>query len=1400
MREMIQRLKAKHNCMFMVDMVYNHCASNATWILKEPTCYFSPKNTPQLGVAYKLDRNLYDLSISFVDLKITRSGLIESEDDIERVLDYIKEDIIKPLDILGHYQMDVGAILDQLKAHANEIKGDTIRDFSGTLSFLEYSSFDSLRKIMKNLGKCVNGVTFNIPELFDSFEHAITQLSWLEIRKILEFLNTSLAKSVRGWEEDIVSSLRGEIRYRFLEKKQKFVNKDLKLVSRYFCELSNEDVAAHNGWISGYDDTEDFAESTSNPYLRRQVNTWEDVVKLRFVSPEQTPLLWEKMTAYSEQMASLFDGFRLDNFHNSRLVAVSEFISKALAVNKHLLIMSELFVPCEEKESLFATAGGVHWLVCEGKNYPNSRAITDLVAYHLSLSSIDHSDFEYPLFDNKHSSIGAMLPTNPKVIICEQTHDNEPLITRIGHCSFQFPLTALLAFSSGPVGTLRGYDEVWTRFIPVNMRGNYPSAALPFSIPHSDGAVMITVSDRSFPGYSGSIHSVELRGSFDNWSYGIHSVRDDQGRFHALVETKEEFQFKFLVNGCWTVSNDYPVIKDKNGQSNNIFGSKAEGREFENLADARKYFNDLHVELTRDFPRSELSRIDNEVVVVHRFKEDCTEGVVLIAGLCFDETRAESRRTFTARIKGFVTGVEKTFINSGKKEFVDEGQFQRVKSQIFSESGESRYFGLGPERGLPENKNHEYLFVQNIPANFVIVLRVSFREQVNETIKELEEIFSTPVDQLGEHLAPQLSLGDMNYYFSTVDAEEKEYYQSGVFDLPHYGQLPFAGFTGLLQLVWHQSLHPSDLDPILATIESGNYLIDYYYNRIKRYNKHPKLIQLFERFKKVSEALPRFLLRIEFVHFIQYIGKALQQKFFSETKVSKILLLSTFVRQLLLAVHQFMTPSILDSKEVQDIKSELVRLEREGKIESSRSFYLEHELFLMSAGLPHFTIGVWKNWGRDTFISFTGALLVPGFFESAKMILLHYARHLRHGLIPNMLSPARFNARDATWWFIKGVRDYLDFTGDFSLLREPVDLCFLSDNEEIHHKMKAEGKRKVLIFVDLLHSIFQTHTDGIRFREWGGRAIDSNISEQGFNISLYVDWRTGFVGGGSKFNCLTWMDKMGSSEKAGNKGIPSTSRHGSPIETTALQYIGVRMMANLFREKHSNHLGVRKTEYSDISYEDWQKLLEANFDNYFHIPKKLEESSFSSILNSRVEPEFVTYKGIYKDCYSESRNDYLLRPNALVALALVPELLNVEGMTSHLRASKILLKPNSIGIKTLDPYHERYRPNYDNFNDSEDFELAHGFNYHNGPEWVWLYGYYVMAKHQTKVKQGKTTNPAYTLSILSNHMQMIHNSRWRSLPELTNDNGSFCHGSCVSQAWSIATLLEAIHLVTKNQK
>lgn len=60
-----------------------------------------------------------------------------------------------------------------------------------------------------------------------------------------------------------------------------------------------------------------------------------------------------------------------------------------------------------------------------------------------------------------------------------------------------------------------------------------------------------------------------------------------------------------------------------------------------------------------------------------------------------------------------------------------------------------------------------------------------------------------------------------------------------------------------------------------------------------------------------------------------------------------------------------------------------------------------------------------------------------------------------------------------------------------------------------------------------------------------------------------MDSDTGFIRGGNSRNCLTWMDKMGSSDRAGNRGWPATSRNGSPIELVGLLYHNLCRFNNL---------------------------------------------------------------------------------------------------------------------------------------------------------------------------------------------------------------------------------------------
>jgi glycogen debranching enzyme len=137
-------------------------------------------------------------------------------------------------------------------------------------------------------------------------------------------------------------------------------------------------------------------------------------------------------------------------------------------------------------------------------------------------------------------------------------------------------------------------------------------------------------------------------------------------------------------------------------------------------------------------------------------------------------------------------------------------------------------------------------------------------------------------------------------------------------------------------------------------------------------------------------------------------------------------------------------------------------------------------------------------------------------------------------------------------------------------------------------------------------------------------------------------------------------------------------------------------------------------------------------------------------------------------------------------MALAPCLFTPAHAATALEAVRSeLLGPNSLGVKTLSPaFHRFYVSYYNNSEDSADGMVAHGFSYHNGPEWLWLYGYYLMA---LKTFTGSDIRP-----LVVNHLDRLRQDSWMSLPELTNHDGEHCPDSSAAQAWSIATLQEAL--------
>ncbi|EGT54590.1 hypothetical protein CAEBREN_28219 [Caenorhabditis brenneri] len=216
---------------------------------------------------------------------------------------------------------------------------------------------------------------------------------------------------------------------------------------------------------------------------------------------------------------------------------------------------------------------------------------------------------------------------------------------------------------------------------------------------------------------------------------------------------------------------------------------------------------------------------------------------------------------------------------------------------------------------------------------------------------------------------------------------------------------------------------------------------------------------------------------------------------------------------------------------------------------------------------------------------------------------------------------------------------------------------------------------------------------------------------------------------------------------------------------------------------HWNEVGlITRTGVDDEwTWAFWSEKIKLNFEKEFYV-------------DSDTRGEFVNRREILKDSVgsSEGFTDFQLRPNFGIALAVAPDLMNPKNAWKALNSAEVLLGP--LGIKTLDPTDWAYSGFYNNDDDGTDKKTAKGWNYHQGPEWLFVAGFYLQARLNIGLILGgpeKRYAIRQTQERLGNAYKHIMNSPWRSLPELTNSNGENCRQSCDAQAWSVGCLIEA---------
>ncbi|KAH7914817.1 glycoside hydrolase family 13 protein [Hygrophoropsis aurantiaca] len=794
------------------------------------------------------------------------------------------------------------------------------------------------------------------------------------------------------------------------------------------------------------------------------------------------------------------------------------------------------------------------------------------------------------------------------------------------------------------------------------------------------------------------------------------------------------------------------------------------------IARAKRVLNGLRREMVLGGYEEGHVHQENDYIVMHRVQPSTQKGYVLVAHTAFSKG-SKSRGS-----------IEPVLLRRTKVKYIYGASIDITSYSVPKD--DSELHGLPsilrdiPEVTAPLKSDGEGLYSEIVIPEFFPPGSIMIFET------QLED-FDTALDSWSISDASaafsDLTLVDLNVLLHRSEGEELDATggKIGVYDVPGLGKLKYCGLEGWMYPLRHIMRYNDLGHPLCAHLRDGTWALDYVHSRLtNQLDVFPNLRKaaqwLQERFDRIKSIVPSFL----------------RPKYFA-------IVISEAYKVARRAVTEQCSEFVLNGHDFTQNLA-LCAVQMHGMVRSA-SLDPSKPTPSLAAGLPHFSSGWARCWGRDVFISLRGLFLTTGNFEGAKKHILAFASTLKHGLIPNLLDSVkspRYNSRDSPWWMLQNIQDYVSYAPDgLSLLFEPVKRRFPKDDTWVAWD-DPRAYSYTSTIAEIIQEILQRHVDGISFREYNaGPNLDMQMSDAGFNIEVHVDWRTGLIFGGNAYNCGTWMDKMGESQKAGTKGVPGTPRDGAPVEITGLLKSTLRWLAELAHDGKFPFKGVDvgiNGEPNFVTYKQWGDLLQESFETRYYVPiDPAEDSQYD------VDSRFINRRGIYKDVYGSGPgrewSDYQFRPNFPIAMTVAPELFHEEHALHALQlADQVLRSP--LGMKTLDPSDLQYRPHYNNSNDSTDAAIAKGLNYHNGPEWGWPLGYFLRAylHFDTRVGAGKDDHIP-TLHRL--HRALLHarhhiqNDPWAGIPELTNKDGEYCPDSCNTQAWSASTLLDFLETV-----
>ena len=1315
---MIEKMEKEHGLLGLIDVVWNHTANNSKWLETHPESGYNLETAPWLESALELDNALLEFGNDLANYRLPT--ILESISDLDKVIAGVKKHVIEPLKLWQYYVVDVTHDVEKAVTAWSQGKISVPKDgFSSGLGGLEGVKGWSLKQKAAFLRE--NGFVGAIgieSRFYRSVDAQIAAALLTVIHGRSEGSNPDKSEATNTMT-DIINELN--------EPFYKDYDKDVEVIQQQIHDRVR--------------------------YLRLDDNG----PKLGAIGPE-SPFIESYFTRLPSNAATQKHNPRSLYLVNNGWVWAANALKDNAGPDSRAYLRREIIV----------------WGDCVKLRYGNSpednpflwefmTKYTRLMAKYFAGFRIDNCH-STPLFVAEYLLEQARAVRPNLAIFAELFTGSEEMdylfIKRLGLSALI--REAMQAWSTQELSRL------------VHMHGGRPIGSFEvdevFKGGNDGGAAQNT------NGINGSVGALSLK------EERIHRVK--RSPLHAWFldcthdnempaqkrDARDTLPNAALVNMCASATGSvmgydelYPklvdIVNEKRLYSSpSSEGSVKIGGGSGGIGGIKKLMNRLHTKMSKDGYDETFIHHEGEYITVHRVHPKTRKGIFAIAHTAFPGYGSGHGSLTPVHL----AGTRAKLLGSWSLE-VDTSESTKnavLADKKFLKGLPSTAFDY--EHVIIESKGDETVIT--IPADFAPGSIALFETWLPgaEHSQGLDNFIAS-----GAHEAfAELDLFDLNFVLYRCEPEEHDFLggSDGVYKIPNYGPLVYSGLQGWWSIL-KDVIRNNDLGhPLCNHLREGQWALDWIVNRLARIAKlgeRPSLLKasqwLSQRFDAIRK-LPSFLLPRYFALVIQTAYQASWDR--------GIDLMSDDIRH--------------GQRFLQSLA--IVSIQQTGHTKSA-SLYPNKSVPCLAAGLPHFSHSWARCWGRDVFISLRGLFLATGRYADARQHIQAFASVLKHGMIPNLLSDGkapRYNSRDSVWFFLQSIQDYTNIVPNGrDILKQKVPRRFLPYDDTYFDFDDSRAYSKESTIEEVVQEALQRHAGGLSFREANaGPGLDMQMKSEGFQIDVSVDWETGLIFGGNQFNCGTWMDKMGESEQAGSKGVPGTPRDGAAIEITGLAFSTLRWIAQLNKEGEYKLSGVVTAGGQRISFADWASRIQRSFERCYYIPTESNEDA-----KYDVNSALVNRRGIYKDLYKSGKEyeDYQLRPNFSIAMTVAPQLFTPAKALYALKMADTILR-GPTGMATLDPSDLKYRPYYNNSEDSTDFQTSKGRNYHQGPEWLWPTGFFLRAllkfdlmRRQTK--EERTEAFQQITRRLHGCKEAIQESPWAGLTELTNKNGEYCGDS-----------------------